>query len=1848
MSAQMHPNESSCRQTHVSVQGLGLLFLWALAFMPLAAVADMPTLNVIGVAADGTQKPLTAYRWLVEEDKTYHVQVDTNGAAKSGSAGFDPNWEQGRDKLEDGVTDRPGGETLSVAFHRSYMPVRGKGCVNMPVEAACTKMPFADPDPAATNHYHVSVVPRGARTDTKGNPVPAYSIGGASFKDGDASVTVYVHETPVPTAQITVLVFNDNAPINNVEDLPTEQPGIGPGQTNMSGFQLIVEDAGGRYGASAGIMAHDAFGNPLGTTYDAGGNVTGFQPLITGPDGSLTIKNLAPGKYGVSAVPPLGDADLRPYGDFPGPGDIDRNGNGVLDNGGWQQTSTIEGTKVIDAWVKAKEPPYFAEFGPPGYHVSIGFVKPFNAIPAGGSTTISGKVVNQHLSRPPDYAFYDGTCFGHTTPWVGLNSATGGVAGEGLYAAATDGSCAFSIPNVPPGDYQLVVWDSALDLIFAFKGITIAADGTCNTLNGSCDLGNVPVFQWFHRQEHVVYNDLNGNGVQDPGEGPINDQTLNLRWRDGTVYQTNVTDFEGAYAFDQVFPFFSWLVAEVDFLRFQATGLETVVDDGGPINPGDPWSFEGLLTPQDQTNPPDPACADTTVCVETQTSRVDLGPVLLAGFQGFIGQTHVFQWGKRAYPPGENGGISGIVFYAVTRAENDPEYAAAEPWEPGIPNVPVNLYGLGTDGVPNTADDILLNTTVTDSWDDNIPTGCKHGNGATGPFVFKPDGEAGTHYPQDCYDGLRAFNQVRPAVFDGGYAFDAVCGTQDANGAFTPTALVNGSCPEPATMVSPVPPGDYVVQVVAPDGYEILKPEDKNVDFGDSYSPAPALLPPPCVGDGHIIPTYLTLFPDEQIPAPYAGTERPLCNKKQVKVASGANTAADFWLFTEVPIAAHAVGFILDDTQNEFDPNSPNFGEKYAPPFMPVTIRDWTGRVITRTLSDQYGLYNFLAPSTVTANLPQPSGMSPNMLTACMNDPGDDPNNPDPNWNQQYSTFCYTLQYMPGTTTYLDTPVLPVAAFAGPDQFPLDCEYADGTPRIHSVDVQTNGVGGGPYIPAVDPPGNRPLQVDGPQTITVTSLGAVSVPNPKYCNPAAGDCLAGATDVASKFVTRDFGFGHTQGTLEIGNLPVTVTSWTNSTITATVPGATLLGPLGGIGGRQLTVTRANGQSTEVGVTVQVGLRDGAKVVTVAPSTDPRATPITDAILANGTKSNDLILVGPGVYNEMVVMAKPVQLQGWGEGSTIINAVKAPADKLQAWRARVETLVASSAGYLVEGQEAGPGTPEPVTLFTEEGAGVLVLAASQGADVFDGNNSRNARVDGFTIKGADTGGGVVVNGHADYLSVSNNRIANNSGAFSGGIRVGHAQLTVADAEGNLRYSDADNDFVTIHHNQVVFNGGTDGAGGGISMYTGSDGYQVTDNWVCGNFTGGEGGGIAHYGRSDGIYQLIDPPGGGQNPDSYWTVNNTPLIEDNTVIFNESFLQAQTVSGGGILVAGAPPLVAGGLSPGSGNVVVDRNLIQGNAAGAGDGGGIRLAQVNGQDVAANPTNLLVGGATLPRPWYRVDLINNIVVNNVAALAGGGISLQDAVDVRIVHNTIANNDSLAIAGAAFNRSANQSSEQPGAGIVSRQHSPALAAIPGASVNAFSNPAAFADNIVWHNRKFFFLVGDGTPGDPGTAGVWGLCPDIGGTIANLVCPGGNDPVYDDMAVIPATSGTLTCDSCLTTGNTTDPLLVREYVNGDKSSVAQPEITTAIQAPPAFDEGGNFIRARFGPLSLYDDPNPNDPSVLPNSGTLFGDYHIQPDSPAVDEGVDLNATYPALANDFDGDTRPNGAGVDIGADELP
>ena len=384
-----------------------------------------------------------------------------------------------------------------------------------------------------------------------------------------------------------------------------------------------------------------------------------------------------------------------------------------------------------------------------------------------------------------------------------------------------------------------------------------------------------------------------------------------------------------------------------------------------------------------------------------------------------------------------NGGIAGIVHYGITRAENDPRWAAAENWEPGVSDVRVQLWDANRTH--------LLNEVTTDNWNNSVPDGV--------PVAEQRARTSTRDRTTDCFDGLRNFNQARPALFDGGYAFSTIL--QDSRQAAgheptRPPPMRPASHQWPTR--SPIPAGKYVVKIIVPPGYKLQKEEDKNVDFGDTYvpqqfwlagypladgggltdaQPAPtvqdnALIAPFCVGQLHLVPTTLSLFPGA-VAGAFAGEMRPLCDAKLVTLRDGQQAAPDFHLFTEAPVAGHIYGMVLDDTTNEFDPNAPTFGEKYAVPFIGVAIRDWQGREITRTYTDQYGMYNALVPTTYTINPPEPSGVSPSILSACINPPTmPGPGGavvPDPHFQKQYSHFCYPLQYLPGKTTYLDTPV---------------------------------------------------------------------------------------------------------------------------------------------------------------------------------------------------------------------------------------------------------------------------------------------------------------------------------------------------------------------------------------------------------------------------------------------------------------------------------------------------------------------------------------------------------------------------------------------------------------------------------------------------------------------------------------------------------------------------------------------------------------------------------------------------------------------------------------------------------
>jgi large repetitive protein len=1865
-------------------------------FGAVAATAGPLVINVVGVKADGTQIPISSnYRWTVEEDAT---------------------------KLS--VPGRPATTAnYSFSFHTSYMPVVSAGRVGTALAGA-----MADPDVAA---LYAQTPPEVCSTtttatclvsekDTTGQPLKRYYVsvaadgfqmGGAPVvfsSTGDATAKVYVNQYPLPTAQVSVFAFNDNSPLNGAIDLPQE--------TGLAGFTVQLYEAGGTYGQSGGEVTQDGFGNPLGTKYNDDGSVKtkGAGIVLTGRDGTAIINNLFPAKYTVVISPPV--------------------------NTDWHQTSTIEGTRGSDAWVKNNEPSFFQEFGPPGHHVFIGFTRSgciqgpaagaanagrCNGLSGDGTSyNVTGRIINIHNSRTPNYAFEKGAPVPEC--WVGLNETGGGT--RALYAIPCNKDSTFTIPKVPNGTYQLVAWDDPLDMIIGTQTITV---------NGvDLAMGDVPVFSWFGRYQGRVFQDIDGTGLPFFAEdfdkpyvrvNPVTGvETLdtkkyiagdlkpafgegiasNIRFRDGSIYQSATTKADGTFAFTELFPFFNWMIAEIDYARFKVTGATMVADAGGVIdataNATKLWNAETgsygssdtsfaynpwtRLNPQLQGTCDAAAVAanldsatgkiiDATACfkVGDKYYRTEQGVILLEGMQTFLGQTNHIEWGKQPYsgelngPKNENGGIAGIVHYSITRAEDDPRFATAENWEPGIPRVQIGLYldcdgdgkidkpanngtgqcaagglsgangyvadmadvdnypfcwrdpescglapgagqkgpedikrsssGLATEysfgdvfrwGAPggSATDQLHAGLGKTDSWDDSLPTGCiKPAAGAVGNggIPFAAD--------LDCFDGLYNFQQLRPSVFDGGYAFGRVAGQAEL-----------------PVFIGAAGKGTYIVEAKAPPGYLHQGNGDKNVTFGDTLQASTAALPFECVGMELDVPAQLTLFadgtPDTANPNYSTGAKWRKCDMKAVPLVPGTNPAPDFHMFTEAPVAGHGVGFILDDTATEFNRFSPSFGEKYAPPHLPVSVQDWAGREISRVYSDQFGSYNFLVPSSFTINPPFPSGVMPSMMVSCMNHPGPitderpfkaDGTTPnptfgqkiiDPFFNRKYTQFCYTLQYLAGKTTYLDTPVLPIAAFASVEKNPLDCECQDKTPAIYSA----NNADGGNKGPWVSTSGGA---------LTIVSAGSAF----EVVNPAYDPTLVGSP----KLITRDYSFG-AGGTVKLGNVVLAPTMWSEDLITLPVPGTIP------VGAHQLTITRADsGKETVVGITVHVG---GDAPITVAPGASIQAV-----IDAASTPMGALITIPPGTYNEYLILDKRVRLQGWGAYSVGINASKASAGGLAAWRTLLNKKVDARCS-LADGVTADlvsdpllgcPGSPidadtggptlvagpnrtfdplpgqtlginkpnnEPILFGAEEGAGILALGKASGNN---GNPCANAglayRIDGLTLTGSDSGGGILASGYNCNLQITNNRVVANYGTYGGGIRVGHTSLV-----NDTTYTSGLNNNVVIDHNWISQNGASeiasgDGGGGGITMGTGSNAYAISNNYVCGNFSMSDGGGISHVGMSSGTNNILN----------------------NKILLNQTFNQSADPTGGGLFIGGQIP-VGAGATAGTGTVHVDRNLIQYNHAGAGAGGGVSIVRTAASNVV---------------------LTNNMIVNNATAYAGGGVSVADVSNrVRLVNNTVANNTSTAT---------NRQSFAPGDKNNSVAQIAGIARVSGAS-------PTLLNNIVWGNQSFVWHISatESMTLTPAASPIWDL-----GVVG--------DPSHTLLA---STYSVLTANAGNATGGATTNIAATAAQVGFVKPVAtvwgvdpdQPGVlpeTTIMTGGLTFDEGGNFINVVFSPLT------PWDISAAPSFGSPRADYHITTGSVAVNGGAPIG-TPGVPAKDYDGDSRSPTGPVDIGADELP
>jgi len=1872
------------------------------------------------------------------------------------------------------------------------------------------------------------------------------------------AVTVYSQPDPYPPSKLSVFVFEDDMPLNGEHDGGGGVDVLSPNEPGLGGFNITLFDDAGGTGDATGQMTYDMFNQPLvnslAGTIDPATNLdacpvsvisrigtvlsnpnnpnsppvydktqTGITgTIVTCPKyesdgktlsplaGQAVVANLMPGRYGVVATP---GADHIARGEE------------------WLQTNTLDGQKAHDSFLRIGEPSFFQEYGPAGYHVSIGFANPAiiksrlagicngtdpNApqpgTPLNCGNTLTGFVSTERMSRTPDERLYgsgDNSSFAFTQCFVSVGDPDA----EDFAFAKCDSTGHFTLTGLPDGDWRITVFDQWNDMLVdgLSTPVRLGTAGSANLCPGTgssqhnCNMGEIAMNQWQANIYTSTFFDANGNGVRDGTETGLTLVATNIRFRDGSYSNFNNTDLSGNAGFNEVFPLFSWYVVETDSTRYRNTGTHVVYDAGGPADgtctstsapcgssniaanlantfetvsvptalrvPGAVYCDNADCNGFSIANGPGSSAAPSsctispttgaTSCTGTplSTGRIDPPWVLSEGWQGFSGQNSFIEFGKKPFIAGENGGIRGEVIYASTRPFDDPQLLLHTSWTPDVPGVKINLYRVGTaaDGSQSLT---MVDTTTTSSWDDWAQGFYSNGKpnmncpgqlaqptaGAAGDLfyftlynqpmyldVYNNGGTPAHTIPNNsqykCYDGMHNWNQVQPAPYDGMYTFPSIVARDPTSGAPAGTGSTNGTTgsrpgsncticvANPVDGTPMLPSGQYVVEMIVPPGYELVKEEDKNILIGDNYI-APAtqefpglggaiyILPDqasvaavynanqgaasgynatnaqnptqsfgrisslpshegdtgsiesfwPCVGTTRIVPDYISLFPNSHEVAPFAGAKRNLCDRKLVQLDDQTSALAKFWVFTSAHVAAHFTGVITDDYTSEFDPFSPQFGEKFSPANLPVAIKDWRGNEISRVYADQWGTYNGLTYSTWEVNPPNPTGYAPTMMVTCMNDPGTG-TTPDPLYNPSYSQFCYEIPFMPGQTQYMDTPVVPTSAFAGAGYNNPDCDYPDTTPGISEVD---GGGAAGPYVAASGQP------------LSIYALGTVPVNNYGYSGPSAATAPFNA-----KTVTRKYSFGSCSSVSTTGTgpcsvalvgsdgvaHPLTSVSWSDLVITGNAPSGLPNCPVqqqtqyGGSTAQcgQLVITAANGRQSIDTVTVTIG---GKAPTHVLPTASIQAA-------IDGAKPGDMLMIDPtarasgtapavpAVHTEMLLMWKPIRLQGVGAVASVVNANTHPAGKIDVWRRQVNCLfgltidgVATTYGtgtnpYDPTGNYtcgtsanfgAGPTTlaffqptstnpavdrlpleavigwnaslngnlaemlQEPSLMGALEGAAITVLSkgvfipngatdifgagaatagsypagtilldgttngthgCGSGANPFPSNFYCNpSSIDGLTVENSSQGGGgIFVHGWGHNIQIANNRVVNNAGTLSGGVNVGQGEFPGAYTVGGAANADPGScqnitglatgtqeqycfDVkVNMHHNMIAKNSSTGdelfsatpAGAGGVSICNGSDYYKFNYNWVCGNLSTGDGGGVGHIGF---MY-------GGD-------------IEHNSILFNQSTNPTIATNGGGLLIMGAPDVdptcgaitdvdclnptptaPADGVGPG---LVINANLIMGNAAESGSGGGIRFQGVNGTDVITFPTT--------PASWYSVTVTNNIISNNVAGWDGAGISLQDALAVNIINNTIVSNDTTASSGVLFNTlgaplASSQgpcavarnpdgtcpapwttSTIQP-AGIVAIQNSsnmtanlPATVVCPAghfqgtnannANCRAFSYPLLY-NNVIWQNRAFNISVGGLGVGTLNQQNVVSLVPTLNQPAADSTAANGS-----------------------------------------------------------------------------------------------------------------------------------------------
>jgi hypothetical protein len=608
--------------------------------------------------------------------------------------------------------------------------------------------------------------------------------------------------------------------------------------------------------------------------------------------------------------------------------------------------------------------------------------------------------------------------------------------------------------------------------------------------------------------------------------------------------------------------------------------------------------------------------------------------------------------------------------------------------------------------------------------------------------------------------------------------------------------------------------------------------------------------------------------------------------------------------------------------------------------------------------------------------------------------------------------------------------------------------------------------------------------------------------------------------------------------------------------------------------------------------------------------------IQDAVNAAGDA--DTIRVAQGTYLETVVLTKSVTLEGGWNGDFSARDWGVYPTTIDAQRASTVIRVHAGVSPTIEGFIiTGGDSSDPLGW----GGGIWIGESFNGVGLTTVRH--NVITDNVACDGScqGHGGGILI--YNNTAIIENNTVISNvaragggQGGEGGGIHVGwSAGATIA---GNL-----------ILSNTAVFSttGSWDGEGGGVYLYGSENVLQ--DNEIRGNVAAvrgpGYGGGVHAAGDLLGnriLSNTASVTGSGYGGGVYanWVQN----FEDNLVQGNVASASGDG-SGGGVYavqlqdawrnaVVDNQATRGGGMYLGSysrtglRDNLIARNRATGTGPAETDGGGGITSQDNeaeivGNEIVSNSADY-TGGGMLVTGGDDYLVQDNVIQENVATF-GGGLFVYTSTGA-IAGNWIRSNTALTRGGGVYLfRDATVALD------ANRVLSNTVLGGEGGGVCIRTNraPVTLTNHVIAHNSATL----DG-------GGVYAFQSSAVNFFNNTLVNNDRDSGQEGIALLDNSRITMT-----------NNVLVGH-------SVAVTVSSGSVVTLSHNNYWDNAVGVS-GQLSDTTDMTLN-PQFIDRAA---GDYHLSLTSPLVDAGDDgVN-----VPRDFEGDPRPRGSGIDVGADEA-